>query len=109
MYIAQGYTLWQSWNGKLSPTKIRHGQISKNIFVEAYETRFQSGTTGGNPYHGAANTFVYDDIDSIGTITQIMANMQHEENTNAETMSDNMLAMTSMLESMDSTIQAQQQ
>ena len=62
-----------------------------------------------NPYHGADNTFAGGNEDSNGTITQSMANMQHVENTNSQTMSDNMLAMATELESMISIIQEQQQ
>ena len=81
----------------------------KAHFSEDYETRLQSGTTVGNPYHGAAKAFAGGDEDSNETITQRMANMHHASNINAQKMSDNMLAMTTRLESMNSIIQAQQQ
>ena len=54
----------------------------KTHFAEAYEIRLQSGTGGGNTYHGAANTYKGVDDDIMGTITQSIANMQHDNNTN---------------------------
>ena len=39
--------------------------------------RLQSGQSGGNPYHGAANAYENDDSDSITTLHNTLANITH--------------------------------
>ena len=74
-------------------------------FTEAYEVCLQSGGGGNNPYHGASNVHKIVNNESITTITQSMANIQHANNTNAQTMSDSMSAMTSKVDSINWIIQ----
>ena len=44
--------------------------------------RLQSGQSGGNPYHGAANAYENDDSDSITTLHNTLANITHAFNAN---------------------------
>ena len=44
--------------------------------------RLQSGQTGGNPYHGAANAYYNGDNYSITTLHNTLANLTHAPNAN---------------------------
>ena len=59
------------------PTKKKNWAEFKNHFSEAYMVRLQSGQSGGNPYHGAANAYENDDNDRITTLHNILANLTH--------------------------------
>ena len=44
--------------------------------------RLQSGKSGGNPYHGAANAYKNDDSNSITKLHNNLANLTHASNAN---------------------------
>ena len=54
----------------------------KNHFAEAYMILLQSGQSGGNPYHGAANAYESYDSDNINTLHNTLANLTHASNAN---------------------------
>jgi len=65
----------------------------KEHFAEAYEIRCATGA-GTAAAHGYANNTIDDDDDSIDTIKDSLNNIQLANNTNAQTMSDNISAIT---------------
>ena len=66
----------------------------KSHFVEAYEARLQSGagTATQHGYHGAANAA--EDDDSLGTITESLAQIQMANNANAQMLHDTVAALS---------------
>ena len=44
--------------------------------------RLQSGQSGGNPYHGAANAYENDDNYIITTLHNTLSNLTHASNAN---------------------------
>ena len=64
------------------PTENKNWAEFKNNFAEAYMIRLQSGQSGGDPYHGAVNSYENYDNDSITTLHNTLANLTHASNAN---------------------------
>ena len=72
-------TAVQDWNALLQQEKTWNK--FKELFIEAYELRLDSGPTAGAAgYHGAANTI--SNNDSLGGIARSIAQMQMASNAN---------------------------
>ena len=54
--------------------------------------RLQSGQSGGNPYHGAANVYE-EDKDSITTLHKTLANLTHAYNANTSELNKKISSM----------------
>ena len=96
----------QEWAGFGANQKTWHQLNAK--FTEAYDRRlsFGAGTAGMAGYHGAAN--VVDD-DSLGSITQSIANMQMANNVNVQVLNKNISTITAETRDLCSTLAAAQQ
>ena len=78
----------EKWNAL--PQQDKNWNNFKQVFVQAYELRLDSGPTAGAAgYHGAANT-IADDDDSLGSIVGSLNQMQMANNANAQAFSDNL-------------------
>ena len=72
--------------------------------------RLQSGQSGGNPYHGAANAYKNYDNDSINTLHNTLANLTHASNSNTNELNKNVSSMAHEMMALRTTVgqQAQQ-
>ena len=72
--------------------------------------RLQSGQSGGNPYHGAANAYTNYDKDSITTLNNTLANLTHASNSNTTELNKKKSSMASEMTALRTTVgqQAQQ-
>ena len=95
----------QEWIGLTKQTKTWH-QL-KAHFTKVYDIRLTTGpgTTGMTCYHGAAN--VIDD-DSLGSITQSIAQMQMTNNVNVYVLNENISTITAGMRYLRSTLLATQ-
>ena len=75
------------------PTEKKNWAESKNHFAEAYMVRLQSGQSGGNPYHGAANSYENDDNDSTTTLHNNLTNLTHASNANTNELNKNISSL----------------
>ena len=96
----------REWAGFGANQKTWH-QLNAN-FTEAYDRRLSSGagTAIMADYHRAAN--VVDD-DSLGSITQIIANMQMANNVNVQVLNKNISTIIAETRDLYSTLAAAQQ
>ena len=76
----------------------------KTHFAEAYMVRLQSGQSGGNPYHGATNSYENDDNDSINTLHNTLANLTHESNANTNELNKNISSMAHEMTALRTTV-----
>ena len=81
----------------------------KTHFAKAYMVHLQSGQSGGNPYHGAANLYE-DDNYSITTLHNTLANLTHTSNANTSELNKNISGMAQEMTALLTTVgqQAQQ-
>ena len=85
-------TAVKKWNAL--PKKDKNWKIFKEVFVEAYKLRLDSGPTAGAAgYHGLANT-ITDNKDSLRSIVGSITQMQMANNANARAFLDSLLTIT---------------
>ena len=79
-------------------------------FTEAYMVHLQSGQSGGNTYHGAANAYENDDNDSITTLHNTLANLTNASNANTSGLNKKISSMAQEMTALRTTVgqQAQQ-
>ena len=92
------------------PTENKDWAEFKNHFTEAYMVHLQSGQSGGNTYHGAANTYENVDNDSITTLHNTLANLTNASNANTNELDKNISSMAHEMTDLRTTVgqQAQQ-
>ena len=83
----------KKWNAL--PQQEKTWDKFKDVFIEAYELRLDSGpTTGAAGYHGATNTVADNDDDSLGSIVRSISQMQITNNANAQAFLVNLSTIT---------------
>ena len=84
-------------------TKNKNWAEFKTHFAEAYMVRLQSGQSGGNPYHGAANVYK-DDNDIITTLHNTLANLTHASNANTSELNKRISSMAREMTDLRTTV-----
>ena len=91
------------------PTENQKWAEFKHHCAEAYMIRLQSGQSGGNPYHGAANEYDNNDNDSITTLHNTLAKLTHASNSNTNELSKKIASMAHEMTALHTTVEQQAQ
>ena len=86
------------------PAENKNRAEFKNHLAEVYMARLQSGKSGGNLYHGAANAYENSDNDSITTLHNTLANLTHESNANKNELNKNISSMAHDMTALHTTV-----
>ena len=99
----------RSRNGPHCPSKRKNWNKFKEVFVQAYELRLDSGPTAGAAgYHGAANT-IADNDDSLGSIEGSINQLQMANNANTQAFLENLSTITTSTNELRQALVATQQ